>query len=33
VGIFPRAGVQNENQKPDLSLKFRAGAGAGAVVI
>ena len=31
VGIFPRARVQKENQKPDLSLKFRTGAGAVAI--
>jgi len=25
LGIFPGAGVQNKNQEPELSLKFRTG--------
>jgi len=31
AGQFARAGVQNKNQKPGLSLKFRTGAGAMAI--
>jgi len=31
VGILPGAGVQNNNQEPELSSKFRTGAGAVAI--
>jgi len=31
LGILPGAGAQIENQEPELSLKFRTGAGAMAI--
>jgi len=31
LGLLPGAGAQIKNQEPELSLKFRTGAGAKAI--